>query len=174
MEPLLPGPVRQNGYVVRDLDTAIAAWLALGVGPWITLGPMEQPGFYCRGEPTTPTITLAFANSGDLQIELIEQTGDAPSAYKEFLDSGREGFHHLAWWTEDFDAVEADVRAAGWDIVFGGDTGVAKFFYAEAPTVAATCLEVMELNDMTQGLADHVKQAADTWDGESEPVRKLF
>ena len=32
----------------------------------------------------------------------------------------------------------------------------------------------MELNDMTQGLADHVKQAADTWDGESEPVRKLF
>ena len=71
---VLPGPIRQNGYVVTDLDTAIAQWLALGIGPWITLGPMEQ-GMVFRGEPTTCTITLAFANSGDLQIELIHQTG---------------------------------------------------------------------------------------------------
>ena len=32
----------------------------------------------------------------------------------------------------------------------------------------------MELNDMTQGLADHVREAADTWDGVTDPVRKLF
>ena len=87
-----------------------------------------------RGEPTALTITLAFANSGDLQIELIHQTGDAPSAYKEFLDSGREGFHHLAWWAEDVAAVEAAVDAAGWPVIFKGDgTSVAAFFYCEAP-----------------------------------------
>ena len=51
---------------------------------------------------------------------------------------------------------------------------MAAFFYCEAPEVAATCLEVMELNEMTQGLADHVRQAADDWDGTTEPVRKLF
>ena len=128
-----------------------------------------------RGEPTTPTITLAFCNSGDLQLELIGQTGDAPTAYKDFLDSGREGFHHLAWWTDDIATVEADVRAAGLEIVLQSDgSSVAQFFYADAPTAAATCLEVMELNEMTQGLADHVKEAADTWDGVTDPIRKLF
>jgi hypothetical protein len=171
---ILPGPIRQNGYVVHDLDAAIAQWLALGIGPWITLGPMEQ-GMVFRGEPTTCTITLAFANSGDLQIELIHQTGDAPTAYLEFLASGREGFHHLAWWAEDFDAVEAAVAEAGWEVVFSGDGGgTTRFLYCDAPDVAATCLEVMELNDMTRGLMDHVRQAADTWDGTTDPIRKLF
>jgi hypothetical protein len=171
---LLPGPIRQNGYVVHDLDAAIAEWLALGIGPWITLGPLDQHMVF-RGEPTEVTLTLAFANSGDLQVELIQQTGDAPTAYKEFLDSGREGFHHLAWWVDNIDGVEAAVREAGWDVVLQGDGGgAARFFYADAPAVAATCLEVMELNDMTRGLADHVKQAADTWDGTTDPIRKLF
>ena len=32
----------------------------------------------------------------------------------------------------------------------------------------------MELNDMTRGLMDHVRQAADDWDGTTDPVRKLF
>lgn len=172
---VLPGPIRQNGYVVRDLDAALASWLALGVGPWVTLGPMEQQGMVFRGDPTAPTLTLAFANSGDLQIELIHQADDAPSAYREFLGSGREGFHHLAWWAEDIAAAEAGARAAGWDIVLEGDSGgMARFFYAEAPEVAATMLEVMELNEMTRGLMDHVREAAETWDGATEPVRKLF
>lgn len=172
---VLPGPIRQNGYVVRDLDAAIASWLALGVGPWVTLGPMEQRGMVFRGQATAPTLTLAFANSGELQIELIHQSDDVPSAYREFLDRGREGFHHLAWWAEDIDAAEAAARAAGWEIVLSGDSGgVARFLYFEAPVVAATMLEVMELNDMTRGLMDHVRQVAEDWDGQTDPVRKLF
>jgi hypothetical protein len=171
---LLPGPIRQNGYVVRDLDAAIAEWLAIGVGPWLTLGPIQQHMVF-RGEPTEVTLTLAFANSGDLQVELIQQTGDAPTAYKEFLDQGGEGFHHLAWWVENIDAVEAAVREAGWDVVLQGDGGgAARFFYADAPAVAATCLEVMELNDTTRWMGDHVKQAAADWDGVTDPIRPLF
>lgn len=171
---MLPGPIRQNGYVVRDLDAAIVQWLALGIGPWITLGPMEQDMVF-RGEPTTCTITLAFANSGDLQIELIHQTDGAPTAYQEFLAGGGEGFHHLAWWAEDFDAVEATVAGAGRPVVLSGDGGGAtRFLYLDAPGEVATCLEVMELNDMSKGLMDHVRQAADTWDGVTDPVRNLF
>jgi hypothetical protein len=170
----LPGPIRQNGYVVRDLDAAMAEWLALGIGPWVTLGPLEQTMTF-RGQTSQVTITLAFAQSGELQLELIQQTGDAPTAYQEFLDAGREGFHHLAWWVDDIDAVRADMVAAGHPPVFEGDGGgAARFFYADAPTVAASFLEVMELNDMTRGLADHVRQAAEGWDGVADPVRPLF
>ena len=34
---VLPGPIRQIGYVVTDLDQAIAGWLELGVGPWFVI-----------------------------------------------------------------------------------------------------------------------------------------
>ena len=59
---------------------------------------LTETGSVYRGEPTEPVVSIAFANSGDLQVELIEQEDDAPSIYREFLDAGREGFHHLAWW----------------------------------------------------------------------------
>lgn len=142
------------------------------MGPWLTIGPLDQAMVF-RGEPTTPTITIAFANSGDLQLELIQPTGDAPSAYQEFLDAGHEGFHHLAWWTEDYAATAAEVRAAGLDVVLEGDTGVARFLYVDADPRVATCLEVMELNDMTGWLADEVRAASVDWDG-TDPVRALL
>ena len=30
---VLPGPVRQIGYIVTDLDRAMNGWLELGIGP---------------------------------------------------------------------------------------------------------------------------------------------
>ena len=45
-------------------------------------------------------MSIALANSGDLQIELIQQVNDAPSMYKEFLDAGHEGLQHVAMPTE--------------------------------------------------------------------------
>ncbi len=36
-------------------------------------------------------MSIALANSGPLQIELIEQRNDAPSMYRDFLAAGRVG-----------------------------------------------------------------------------------
>ncbi|MGA2519727.1 MAG: VOC family protein [Acidimicrobiales bacterium] len=169
----LPGPVRQNGYVVRDLDGAIEAWLAAGVGPWLILPSMKQTGSLYRGEPTEPRVTIGFANSGELQIELIMQEDDSPSIYREFLDAGHEGFHHLAWWAEDFDAVTSAVSAS-WPVVHEGNAGgVARFAYYDTGGVTCTVVELMELTDATRWLVSTVRDAALGWDG-SEPVRSLF
>jgi len=178
MEParsptILPGPIRQNGYVVRHLDAAIDGWLAAGVGPWLLLPHLTQTGTVYRGQPTEPVVSIAFANSGDLQLELIVQENDAPSIYREFLDAGREGFHHLAWWAEDFDAVDRAVTGAGWPVVHSGDSGgMAQFVYYDQGGATSTVIEVMELNDTTRWMATTVRKAADTWDG-SDPVRNL-
>ena len=87
---ILPGPIRQNGYVVRDLDRAIDAWLDVGVGPWLVLPHLTQTGSVYRGQPTEPVVSIAFANSGELQVELIEQEGASPSIYREFLEATRD------------------------------------------------------------------------------------
>lgn len=170
----LPGGVRQNGYVVRDLDAAMASWLALGVGPWLTLRGQPNRTTY-RGQPAETTLSIAFANSGDLQIELIAQDDDAPTYYREFLDAGLEGFHHLAYWVEDFDAALADVVAAGLPVVWSGDGGgAARFAYVEVGGVPATAVEIMELNAVTAWMTDTIREAAATWDGSEPAVRPLF
>ncbi|AQT82987.1 glyoxalase [Mycolicibacterium litorale] len=166
--PVLPGAIRQIGYIVRDFDHALANWVELGVGPWYVLRGITQTGRY-RGEPCTVTLTIGFANSGDLQVEVIHQDGDGPSIYSEF----GEGFHQLAYWAEDFDAALAAGEAAGWPVVWsGGDPGTARYVYFEGPAGPATIIELMELTPATIGMADLVRSAAVGWDG-SDPIRVL-
>jgi len=173
--PVLEGAIRQIGYVVRDLDAAIASWCALGVGPWFTIRSMQQRGCRYRGALSEPTLSIAFSNSGPMQIELIQQHDDEPSIFREFLDAGHHGFHQLAWWVPDFDAMLARADAAGWSAVFSGDGGGAtRFVYFELDPTISTIIEVTELNDATRGLAELVERAAADWDGITDPVRPLF
>jgi hypothetical protein len=168
----LPGQVRQIGYIVSDLDQAVATWLTMGVGPWFILRGQQQSGLY-RGKPCTVTLSVAFANSGDLQVELIHQDDDSPSIYSEFVAGGGDGFHQLAWWASDFDAAVQSAKAAGWPVVWsGGEGGSVRYAYLEPPAGPATVVEIMELNEVTQGMASMVRDAAAGWDG-SDPTRAL-
>lgn len=170
---VLDGPIRQIGYIVRDLDAAMESWRALGVGPWFTIRELTQKDCQYRGELCEPTLSIAFANSGAMQIELIQQLDDASSIYREFLDAGREGYHQLAWWVTDFDAMKQQADDAGWPVVFSGDGGTVRFAYFEPDPSVGTIIEVMELNDSSRGLADMVEGAAANWDGVSDPIRSL-
>lgn len=163
----LTGAVRQIGFVVRDLDDAMATWLQLGVGPFYTVRNIEQTCSY-RGQEVTVVISVAFANSGELQVELIQQDNDGPSIYREFLDSGQVGFNQLAYWVDDVDAV---VAALGWPVVWtdiGNET--TKYAYVEPPGGPAAVVEIMELNPATIGMGRLVREAAANWDG-SDPLR---
>jgi hypothetical protein len=172
MSAVLPGPIRQIGYIVSDFDAALAGWVDLGVGPWFVMRNMPINALY-RGEECSMTLTLALANSGDMQIEVLHQEDDTPSIYSEFIDSGREGYHQLAYWTDDFDATMKAVADAGWPVAWlgGADVGT-RFAYVEPPNSPATIIEIMELNDATIGMGKFVKNAAAQWDG-SDPIRVL-
>jgi hypothetical protein len=170
---VLEGPIRQIGYIVRDLDAIIGAWRALGVGPWFTLRNFEQKGCRLRGELCEPTISVGFANSGAMQIELIQQLDDGPSVYREFLEAHGEGYQQLTWWATDFDAVLERADAAGWPVVFSDLNGNARFAYFELDPTISAVVEVMELSDATRGLMELVSNAERHWDGVTEPVRTL-
>ncbi len=171
--PLFPGSVRQNAYIVHDLDEGIGQWLRAGIGPWFVLRSFVQADSEYRGRPTAPVVSIAFANSGELQIELIQQEDDSPSIYREFTDSGRVGFHHIAFWSEEFDATVVGAEAAGWPVVHrGSGGGVAKFAYLDVGGFTSTVVEVMELNEITLWMTTTVREGARDWDG-SDPVRNL-
>jgi len=169
---VLPGPIRQIGYVVTDLDAAIGGWVALGVGPWYVIRGVPQRVRY-RGEPCETTLSLALANSGDLQIELVHQDDDTPSIFTEFLAATGGGLHQLAYWTADFDATMRAIEVTGWPVVWwGGEDLGTRFAYVEPPDSPVAIIEITELNDVTTGMGKFIRDAADGWDG-TDPVRNF-
>lgn len=168
---VLPGSICQIGYVVPALDDAISRWLQMGVGPWFVIRGLCQEVVY-RGGPCAVTLSLALANSGDLQIELIQQLDDTPSVFTEFLAATGGGFHQLGYWAPDFDDAMAKLDVAGWPKVWSGGHGEGVRFAYFQPPAGAPIVEIMELTDSSAGMATFVRRAAVGWDG-SEPVREL-
>jgi methylmalonyl-CoA/ethylmalonyl-CoA epimerase len=105
-------PADQVGLVVRDLEEAMRQYGPL-FGPFHTMdGTINGADF--RGETKDVVLKLAFGRSGDLEIELIEWvSGESP--HSEFIQSGREGMHHIRYRVEDCDAMVARAESIGYE-----------------------------------------------------------
>jgi hypothetical protein len=169
------GPIRQNGYVVRDVRAAMDHWIeVLGVGPWFYFDRVQIDWFRHRGAPSDVAVSIALANSGDLQIELIQQRNDAPSMYREFLGAGREGLQHVACWTRDYQAAYDSALSLGYRVghegQIGGEQG--RFVYFDTERHPGTVLELSDISGPKGAFFDLVRQAAVDWDG-TDPIRRL-
>lgn len=170
------GKVCQNGYVVRDIEAAMAHWLeVLGVGPWYYIEQVRMDWFRHRGVDSAPEVSIALANSGDLQIELIQQRNAAPSMYREFLDRHGEGLQHMSWWSADYQSDYDACLARGLTVGHEGQIGGPQGRFAYFDTDVRHGGTVVELSDVSGGKAaffERVRQAAIDWDG-ARPIRKV-
>jgi len=170
------GPVRQSGYVVRDIEAALAHWTeVLGVGPFFYFERVPIEDFRYRGESSPLEVSIALANSGDLQIELIEQRNDAPSMYRDFLAAGHEGLQHVAFWPDDLDLALKEADAAGFTVGQSGAIGErGRFVYLESPVEGhpGSVVELSEVTGPKGRFFAHIAAVAKEWDG-SEPIRPI-
>jgi hypothetical protein len=169
------GPVRQNGYVIRDIDAAMKHWSeVLGVGPWFYIDRVQTDWFRHRGVDSAVEMSIALANTGDLQIELIQQRNDAPSMYKEFLDAGHEGLHHLAYWSHDYQGLYDRAADLGYRVghegQIGGEQG--RFAYFDTEAHPGTIIEISDISGGKGAFFEHVRKAALDWEG-AEPIRPV-
>jgi hypothetical protein len=169
------GQPTQNGYVVRDITAAMRHWTeVLGVGPFFYFERVPMENFRYRGVPSPIEVSIALANSGSLQIELIQQRNDAPSMYRDFLAADREGLQHIAYWTETFDAELERILRLGFEIgqsgTVGGPNG--RFAYFLTETHPGTVVELSEMSGPKGRLFQRIREAAKTWDG-TDPIRTL-
>ena len=169
------GAIRQNGYVVRDIDAAMKHWIeVLGVGPfyYIDRAPIENFRYY--GEPSEMTASIALANSGPLQIELIQQRNDAPSMYRDFLAAGHEGLQHVAYWTESFDEDFERAQALGYRVAQSGEVGGpnGRMVYFDTESHPGTVVELSEISGEKGKTFKMIAEKARNWDG-SDPIRRI-
>ena len=167
------GKVCQNGYVVRDIAAAMKFWTeVLRVGPFFYVPSVKVDWFKYRGADSAVEMSIALANSGDLQIELIQQRNDAPSMYLDHLKAHGEGLQHMSYWSTDYQALYDRAIAAGFVVghegQIGGEQG--RFAYFETTGHAGTVVEISDISGGKGRFFQHVRKVAETWDG-SDPVR---
>jgi hypothetical protein len=169
------GTVRQLGYVVHDIEAAMRHWTeTLGIGPFFYFPRVVALDGVYRGESRPFEIAVALSQSGPMQIELMCQLNDGPSALRDFADQHGEGLHHLAYWTDTFDQKLGAARDAGYSVWQQGAIASRdnRFAYLSTQGHAGTVIELSEVSGMKGRLFEHIAQTAATWDG-TQPVRRL-
>jgi catechol 2,3-dioxygenase-like lactoylglutathione lyase family enzyme len=174
---LLFGPVRQIAYVVRDMDRALRYWTeVMRIGPFFRFEAPPGPGTTFRGEPCLAHTGFALAQSGPVQIELIQPLNDAPSPFQEFLASGREGSHHVAFWTTRFDADMAKAKDAKLKIVMfvpvAFQRNDCRLAFLESDRPDGPMIELSEIAGPKGEMFRRIAEAGEKWDG-TDPVRSL-
>ena len=136
-------PVYQLGYVVRDIEKACRYYESVfGTGPFSNVIDVNMDGALLRGKPVETTIKVAFVDSGDVQIELIEPVV-GKNLYTEFLETRGEGIHHLAYKVDDIEAVKAVYTEKVGEPVFSRDMGIMEFAYFDTSEVGGLMIEFL-------------------------------
>ncbi len=166
------GDIRQLGFVVRDIKTSVEHWIhAMGVGPFFYYDRVESNAFMYKGTLSPVKLSIALAHAGGIQIEFIQQHNDAPSMYKDFIETGKEGLHHIAYWTEHFDRDLEWMLSLGYSI---GQSGAprkdGRFVYFMPDPRAGIVIELSEISGSKGILFREIADAAEKWDGD-EPIR---
>lgn len=174
------GPVRQMGHVVRDLDRSLRYWIdTLGVGPFYVVRGLPIEKFWYKGQPSpAPHLTLAIAQSGDLQVELIHQSDSSPSAFLDSLRDHGEGLQHVSSWVSQsgYDTEVARLRGAGVAVAHEGwmpDAGPRFAFFAVDGAPGGFQFEVSDVGDPKfSALGTTIREASIGWVG-TDPIRDL-
>jgi Glyoxalase/Bleomycin resistance protein/Dioxygenase superfamily len=159
----------QNCWVVPHLEAAIRKWLDMGYGPFLTL-ELDIPDARYRGKTVPLSYSVALANGGGVQIELIQQRSNGASAYRDMYGPAEGGFHHVCIFTDDYDTETTELSQRGIVLATECMSFGVRSCYADTRGSLGCMLEVIQNVPLVQGLYRAVVDAAKDWDG-SDPVR---
>jgi hypothetical protein len=166
--------IMQNAYVVNDVEEAAWRWVkATGVGPFLVNKHLKLSSINYRGQPAQLDFSIAIAQAGEVQIELIEQHCANPSCYRDLFPAGREGFHHVCVIAGDYDAEVQSYIDKGFDMRAHGTLGDLRFCYLDTSAVMGHMLEIVEDKPSIHAFFGAVRAAGEAWDGVTDPVRPL-
>ncbi|WP_395336466.1 VOC family protein [Novosphingobium sp. BL-8H] len=175
--PGVPGRhVMQVAWLVDDLHAACVRWTrTTGIGPFLTVPHVVLEEYRYRGKPAGGLdFSVAIAQWGGVQVELVQQHCNNPSAYRDTIAKGQGGFHHLAIYADDYDAAYAHYRDQGFAAAVDGTFGGFRFSYIDTSTAIGCMIELIEENPAQSDFFRRVAHAADGWDGETDPIRPGF
>ncbi len=110
-------PVEQIGIIVKDIDKTVEYYeKVFGWGPF-NISEVSLEGCNYRGKPTDVRLKMAMAQSGPIEIELI-QVMEGESIHSEFLRERGEGMQHVRFTVNNLDEILAEWAKEGIDPVW--------------------------------------------------------
>jgi hypothetical protein len=147
--PLLnPEKLCQVGFVVHDVEATARNYAAAFGLPMPKI--VETPGYAkarttVNGQPSEATARLAFFQTGQLVVELI-QPDKAPSIWRDHLDKYGEGVHHIAFRVDDTKATAEGLAAEGMAIgqqgLYADASGM--YSYVDSAPQLGVMIELLE------------------------------
>lgn len=166
----------QQAWVVDDLEAAARRYSAtFGIGPFYLAD--YKPEFFTdvqyRGAPGTLSMRTAICYAGAIQIELIQPTASGPTCYRDTVPAGREGFHHVCFWTHDLEADIADYVGRGCTVANRGRVRKGPgFAYLDATAQVGCMIELLEYTPALAAVFDGWRENCARWDGGDIFVRR--
>ena len=141
-------------------------WMdTMGIGPFFLLPHIPLTDVTYRGGAIDLDMSAAVALSGNVQIELIEQHNSGPSAYRDVVPEGEEGFHHMCIYPDDYDKTMADYEARGMPVAMSGRVASSgmRFCYVDARSNLNCMMELVDNPGGTSTLWAPLRQATDAF-----------
>ena len=145
---LEPERLCQVGFVVHDVEATARKYAEAFGFPMPPI--IETPGYdkaqtTVEGKPSEATAKLAFFQTGQLVVELI-QPDEHPSAWRDHLDNYGEGVHHIAFRVKDTRATEAALAAEGIPVLQQGlyADGSGMYTYLDSAAQLGVMVELLE------------------------------
>lgn len=159
----------QIAYHVADLDAAVVAFhRRFGWGPFLVRRHLRLPEVRYRGAPETLDISVAHGQAGDVQIELVTQHCDRPSAFRDAFAAHGEGVHHVALFPRDHDEMLAHFVANGFPVTTELKTAEGRgAAYVDTRPMLGHMVEIYRVNPSLHALYARVAALRDGWDGQS-------
>jgi Glyoxalase/Bleomycin resistance protein/Dioxygenase superfamily len=172
-EPLLEYPVLQYAYVVADLDEGIRHWIeTMGAGPFFVMRDFLGTDLTYRGHASSTRVDYAFGQCGPAQVQLIAQGDPGPSIYRDMYAAGEGGFHHVCALVPmaDWDSQVARFADAGYEVASSLTTTVPAVYF-DCRRDLGHFVELYGRTERTEGFFAMVREAHESWDGVTDPVR---
>ena len=160
---LPPIQIVQTGYVVSDLRAACQRFHDIyRIGPFLHVAPHPIVEVRYRGKPAHIEVESAFAQCGNIQIELISQLNEGPSAYRDAYAPGESGLHHVATWATDYEAELQAYRDGGFDVTMEMPRPEGSVVYVDTRSAVGHMIELYPDSDKIREQFEDVRKMTAT------------
>ena len=132
--------IDQLGYVYKDIEKQAKVMEHLhGVSKIIVFDPVDVKVNY-RGVDKTIRMRGGFGTIYDTQIEMLQPV-EGESIYNEFLNQGKEGFHHICYTVDNLQAVINEYKEANIKVIQSGKLMTNSYAYIDTEETLGIIIE---------------------------------
>ena len=130
------------GYVYKDIEKQIKLLESIDSASKFTIIENKDSLIMFRGRESYVSFRIGMGTFSNLNCELIEWVnGDCP--YKEFLEQGKEGLHHMAFSVDDVERHAKEYEKKGFNILFSSNVGPFNVVYIDSEKNLGIIIELV-------------------------------